>query len=190
MLAIIGKVVKQLREEQELTLEELSARSNVSVEKLTEIESNRSIPSLGVLIRISRALGSRLGTLLDGQENTGAVINRRREVNEFPSFSGPDAEDSAHLRFFSLAKDKSDRHMEPLVIAVKPNSADHPELRSEHEGEEFLFVLDGEIVFYYGNDKHTLSVGDSVYFDSIVPHYLGNERDTRALVLATIYTPY
>ena len=67
MLAIIGQVIRQLREENGISLEELSARAGISVDKLDKIEKNETNPSLGVLIRISRALGAKLGALLAGK---------------------------------------------------------------------------------------------------------------------------
>ena len=63
MLAIIGRIIRQLREENGISLEELSARAGISTEKLDKIEKNETNASLGVLIRISRALGAKVGAL-------------------------------------------------------------------------------------------------------------------------------
>ncbi len=71
------------------------------------------------------------------------------------------------LDFFSLAAGKAARHMEPFIITVHPG--EDREL-SEHEGEEFMYVLDGTIEVEYGKDLYTLTQGDSIYLDSIVPH--------------------
>lgn len=191
MLSIIGKLIKQLRTDSDITVHELAERSGISDEKLTEIESGAVTPSLGVLMKISRSLGSRLGTLLDGQENFGAVVTRARKGVESDSFTGTDDAQKEHMNFFSLAQGKNDRHMEPLVIEVHTTSRDL-ETRSEHEGEEFLFVLEGSIKVHYGEEIHLLERGDSIYYDSIVPHVIENvsENNYQAKVLAVVYTPY
>lgn len=189
MLSILGQMIKQLREENSLTIQELSARTGVSVEKLGEIENNLATPSLGVLIKISRVLGSRLGTLLDGHEHYGAVVTKAKQEVPADTFSGADHSQHEHLNFYSLAQGKNDRHMEPLLINVNPSNT-KVELKSEHEGEEFIHVLEGDIELHYGHDRHLLSKGDSIYYDSIVPHCLVNTSGSNAKVLAIIYTPY
>lgn len=190
MLAIIGKLIKQLRQENSITIEELSARSHISVDKINEIESGTSTPSLGVLIKISRSLGSRLGTLLDGQESFGAVVTRSRKGVESHSYSGADFDPNGHMNFFSLAQGKSDRHMEPLIIEVHNAENSTIEAKSEHEGEEFIYVLEGSIKIHYGEEMHLLERGDSIYYDSIVPHSMINASSTTSKILAVVYTPY
>ena len=74
------------------------------------------------------------------------------------------------------------------MIAVKPGDASTHAL-SSHEGEEFVYVLDGAIEIEYGKDLHVLQPGDSIYYDSIVPHQLRAHGDTPARILAVVYTP-
>lgn len=191
MLSIIGKLIKQLRTENDITLHELAERSNISDEKLVEIESGALTPSLGVLIKISRSLGFRLGTLLDGQENFGAVVTRSRKGVESHSYPGANNEQQEHLSFFSLAQGKNDRHMEPLIVEVTA-TAKNQEMRSEHEGEEFIYVLEGSVKIFYGEETHLLERGDTIYYDSIVPHLITKavQDDQPAKILAVVYTPY
>lgn len=189
MLSIVGKVIHQLREEQNITVEDLAAKTGITPEKLIEVESIRAYPSLSMLIKVSRALGSRLGTLLDGQENAGATITRREDITKCLTLSDADAENQHHLKRFTLARDKNDRHMEPLVIEVA--STNEQEItKAGHEGEEFFFVIEGSVTLYYGSEVHDLAVGDSIYYDSIVPHFLANEHDQVARIVSISYTPY
>lgn len=195
MLAIIGQIIRQLREENGISLEELSSRAGVSVEKLEKIENNQTNPSLGILIKISRALGSRLATLLDGRgEDHTAIVTKRENIRSNPTFAGNEAEKNKHLRFYALAKDKADRHMEPLVVEIAPSPgggiSSLSAMQSEHSGEEFIYVLDGEVTLYYDAETYRLTAGDSIYYNSVVPHFLTNETDAPARVLATLYTPY
>ena len=92
------------------------------------------------------------------------------------------------LDFFWLAEGKTSRHMEPFMIDVNPATPGSHAL-STHEGEEFVYVLDGEIEIEYGKDLHVLAAGDSIYYDSIVPHQLRAHGDAPARILAVVYAP-
>lgn len=191
MSSLIGKIIGQLRDEQSLTVEELSQRSSISVEKITKIETGEITPSIGVMIKISRALGMRLGTLLDGHESSGAVITRAKDTVFAPSdvISGGESETHHNMSFFSLAQGKKDRAMEPMIVEVDAEGR-RTEIQSEHEGEEFLYVIEGVIEVKYGSQTHTLGKGDSIYYDSIVAHSIVSGSPSSAKVLAVIYTPF
>ncbi len=78
--------------------------------------------------------------------------------------------------------------MEPFLIDVKPSSGDSPTL-SGHEGEEFIYVLSGGIQINYGKTTYDLKEGESIYYDSIVPHDVHAKGETAAKILAVVYTP-
>lgn len=78
--------------------------------------------------------------------------------------------------------------MEPFLIDVELHSDDF-EL-SSHEGEEFIYVLKGEIEVIYGQEKYRLGEGDSIYYDSVVPHHLHAAGENDARILAVVYTPF
>ena len=92
------------------------------------------------------------------------------------------------LGFFSLASGKVARHMEPFLIDVQPATAGDHKL-SSHEGEEFLFVLEGAIEVEYGKETRVLAAGDSIYYDSIVPHQVRAADGASAKILAVVYAP-
>ena len=99
------------------------------------------------------------------------------------------ASDAGTLDFFSLAMNKTARHMEPFIINVKPACAASP-LLSSHEGEEFIYVLSGSIEIEYGKELHVLEPGDSIYYDSIVPHQVRARAGEAARILAVVYAPF
>ena len=81
--------------------------------------------------------------------------------------------------------------MEPFLISVKPKDAEGEKL-SAHEGEEFIYVMKGKIEVCYGKTSYTLTEGDSIYYDSVVPHYvhaLEAGKKEAAQILAVVYTP-
>lgn len=187
-MRFIGKIIKQLREEQSLSIEDLAERSGIEAAKLTEIENGGVIPSIGVMIKISRALGERLGTILDGGENLGAVVTRAADNKpSADALSGGDLGRNEHMNFYSLAQGKHDRSMEPMIVRLSEKKED---AMSEHEGEEFIYVLSGVVEVKYGQQCHTLTKGDTIYYDSLVPHQVYSGSQEEAEILAVIYTPY
>ncbi len=186
----IGAKVKTIRENRKLSIEDVSERSNLSVESITSIENGELIPGLTPLIKIARVLGVRLGTFMDDQENLGPVLVKKANEKDqnITRFSERDNAKSSDLDFYTLAQNKADRHMDPFVIDVYPDSEKEVKL-STHEGEEFIYVLEGEIEVNYGKDKYVLNVGDSIYYDSIVAHHLHCHGSEKAKILAVVYTP-
>lgn len=186
----LGEKIKQIRENHEMTVEELAVQSQCSSETIENIENGELIPSLTPLIKIARALGVRLGTFLDDAPQTGPVIVRSGESEQVIHFSGKeDHPDVSALDFYPLASGKTDRHMEPFIIDVHPPGGDEYKL-SSHEGEEFIYVMDGEIEILYGQDRYIVSKDDSIYYDSIVPHDLHAHGGKDARILAIVYTPF
>lgn len=93
---IVGEKIKSLRETKEISVAELAVRSGLAEEQIERIENNVDLPSLAPLIKIARALGVRLGTFLDDQEEQGAVICRKQESEDTISFSN-NAMDRVHI---------------------------------------------------------------------------------------------
>lgn len=186
---IVGEKIKSLRETREISISELAERSGLAEEQITRIENNIDIPSLAPLIKIARALGVRLGTFLDDQDETGAVICRKQEEADTTiSFSNNALDARTHMRYHSLSKSKADRHMEPFIIDIEATDKNEYEL-SSHEGEEFVYVMEGAIEVCHGKNKYVIKAGDTIYYDSIVPHHLHGYQGEAAKILAVVYTP-
>ena len=184
----IGGKLTAVRGSRNLSSEQLADRAGLKAEMVTEIESGALIPSLGPLIRIARALGVRLGTFLDDQENVGPVVVRAGEKHKVMHVSDKNHPGHSDLDFFSLAANKTGRHMEPFLIDIHPSSAQEVK-PSTHEGEEFIYVLAGEVEISYGTEVYRVSAGDSIYYDSIVAHNVHCAGDRPAQILAVVYAP-
>jgi transcriptional regulator with XRE-family HTH domain len=194
-----GERIVELCKTYSISTETLAERSGLSLELIRRITENGHIPDLAPLLKISRALGVRLGTLLDDSEKLGPVITRAAAANETPRFitglpdeskpepaSDKPAETRRGLTFRALAADKNGRHMEPFIVDI---AVDAVQDKSTHEGEEFIYVLSGILSLEYGMDIHTLYAGDSVFYDSIVPHRLLSANKEPLKILAVIYAP-
>jgi mannose-6-phosphate isomerase-like protein (cupin superfamily) len=158
------------------------------VQAINALLQEEKIPSLAILIKIARVLGVRPGTFLDDNEHTGPVYTKKIESNQAVSFSSQLTETNSHLDFFALAGNKAGRHMEPFVISIKASTDSEPSL-SSHEGEEFLYVLEGEIKVVYGKETYYLAKGESLYYDSVVDHMV-SAVNSDAKIIAVVYTPF
>ena len=79
--------------------------------------------------------------------------------------------------------------MEPFVIDVQP-SEDKDFKLSAHEGEEFIYVMSGEVEIAYGKETYSLQEGDSIFYDSIVKHHVHGAPGKSAKILAVVYIPF
>ena len=178
--------VKSIRERQNMSIDELAEKSGVKKEILEDIENGETIPSLTPLTKMARALGVRLGTFLDDETQAGPIVVRNGEPENVIYFSGREDEThSSNLEFHPLGAGKIDRSMDPFIIDITPD--ENPDL-SSHEGEEFIYVLEGEVQLIYGKDTINVSAGDSLYYDSVVDHHL-HAINGKAKILAVLYTP-
>jgi transcriptional regulator with XRE-family HTH domain/quercetin dioxygenase-like cupin family protein len=189
-----GDRIAELRKTYSISRETLAERSGLDLELIRSIEEDGHIPDLAPLVKISRALGVRIGALMDDHEELGPVITRAGEAEKIPRFvtglpmtpvSQP-SHSRQGLSFHALAADKGGRHMEPFIVDIE---GDAEQEKSSHEGEEFIHILSGKLSLEYGKSSFVLESGDSVYYDSIVPHRVLSADKGPVRILAVIYTP-
>lgn len=186
----IGEKITTLRESLRLSQEELAERCDCELSVIESLENGAVVPSLAPLIKITRALGVRLGTLMDDDDSLGPVFMKADEINEATRMHSLETvSDAGDLRFFSLAEGRASRHMDPFIITINPSGEMDHEL-SQHEGEEFLYGLEGCIEIEYGKQVFVLHPGESIYYDSIVPHQVRAHDGQSAKFLAVVYTPF
>jgi len=181
-LDAIGERVRKLREARQISLETLSQLTGFEVALLAGIEAGEVQPQLGTVIRLSKALDSAFGRLVSGVGDRAYSITRCAEQKT--ASRSTTQKGKQHLYTYkSLAPEVQGRHMEALIVCLGEN----PERESSvHDGEEFIYVIDGEVLFQIADESFTLSPGDSVYYLSTVPHMLA-AREKCATILAVIY---
>lgn len=181
----IGSKIRSLREMKNIPLEEMAQKSGLNAQYLNVIEENVQVPTIGELIKIVRVLGVRVGTVLDDFSNDGPVVSRARELQDNPVLRGKENSGN-QMSYYSLSSQKQDRHMETYIVNL--HMSEEKQL-SSHEGEEFMYVLEGEVEVRYGKEVYVLSEGDTIYYDSIVPHLVLPRKAEGAKLLAVIYIP-
>ena len=152
---------------------------------LAEIEDDAASPPLGTLIKLGKALGMKLGTLIAGGEDRPYTVVRAAERPSMSRFASQKG--SAYgYSYEALAPKKKNRSMEPFLVTL--NKADDKVEPSSHDGEEFIFVLDGSMEALVGPAREVLGPGDSIYYDSSEPHLLRPVGEEPARILAVIFS--
>ncbi|MBQ7774001.1 MAG: cupin domain-containing protein [Bacteroidales bacterium] len=182
----IGSKIRSIRELKNISLEDMAEMSKLNAQYLNAIEEDSQVPSIGELIKIVRVLGVRVGTILDDFTNEGPVVSRAKEREATPVMRGMKGGNPT-MSYFSLSSRKQDRHMETYAVNLPQVTGDVK--LSSHEGEEFVYVLEGEVEILYGKEKYNLGKGDSIYYDSIIPHHVGATSPEGAKTLAVVYIP-
>ncbi len=178
----IGVRVKKLREEKNLSLDELSKLTGFDVDFLESIESNKVQPQLGTAIKLSKALDSAFSRLVSGVGDKLYSVTRKNEEKPVSRSTSQKGKKQIY-KYKSLAAEVKGRHMEALIVQLEENPGEE---MSVHEGEEFIYILDGVAVLKIGEDVFDLNPGDSVYYLSTTPHLIASKRG-KTTILAVIY---
>ena len=183
-LVNVGERVRDVRERRGLSLQDIARRTGIREETLAAIEGGRMAPPLGTIIKLAKALEMKMGYFISGEENRPYTIVRRQDrrlVSRHDSNKG----EQYGYEFESLAPHKRDRHMEPFLVTLDP--AETEEERSTHDGQEFIFVLQGRMEVRLGEEVHVLDPGDAIYYDSTVPHLVKCHGEESTKILAVLY---
>ncbi len=183
----LGKRIKAFREERKIDIETLSEHTGLSQEFLTALEEENVYPSIGPLQKIAMALGVRLGTFMDDEITRDPIISSLQNASPDLAMHKSRTSNTSFM-YHALGKGKSDRNMEPFHIKIMPDTNEERKT-SSHQGEEFMLVLKGELLVVYGRETHILKEGETIYYNSIVPHFVGAHGDAPAEILAVIYHP-
>ena len=179
----IGKKIRDLRKKAGLVLQDLSDRTGLSKPLLSQVEKEVISPPVATLLKISKALNVNIGFFFqDGAPEERVVLVRRDESKVIDSrYFG--REESGYY-YEALAYKKSRKYMEPFLIEFKRKRAEKLSSFS-HEGEEFIYLLEGRLEFRTEDRHYLLYPGDSLYFESSIPHAyraLGR-RNSKALTV-------
>ncbi len=181
----MGLRVKKARESQGLSIFDFYLKTNIDVDTLSQIEEGKVFPPLGTVIKLARALDLKMGYFISGEEDKAWTIVRRDSRNVTSRYNSS-REKHYGYGYESLAPHKTDREMEPFLVTLEPSETE--EERSTHEGQEFIFVLHGEMEVRLREETHILKAGDSIYYDSTVPHLVKCHSKEATKILAVLYT--
>lgn len=176
-----GKRLKGAREKQGLTLEELAARTDISLTQLVELEQGKGVLPLGRLIALSKALSLRIADVFSSGTEPFTIV-RADDRQKFARF-GEAKQTSFGYEYEALALGKQNRRMEPFIVTLKPASGQG---HSCHDGQEFIFVLSGEVELSVEGSASVLRAGDAAYYDSTSRHLVRAHGQGPAKLLAVL----
>ena len=174
----LAQRIKAQRREQNLTLEQVASRTGLTRSVLSKVENFRVTPSLPALGKIAMALGTSVSDLTAGLDKRPQLVIVRKDEGIKVERDKPESQ----IIYESLAHDRYNKSMEPILLGIPPGTARKSALK--HEGEEFMYVVSGSVDLEYGDEIHKLKVGDSAYFDGQVEHRLVNSNAKLAKVLS------
>ena len=161
----IGKKIKELRTLCDLTQEELANRTELTKGYISQLENDLTEPSISTLDDILKALGTNLGEFFSG-ENVNQIVFKKNDYFQ-------KEENGYNITW--LVPNAQKNEMEPILITLKSNS--ETQIDYPHEGQEFGYVLEGELLLIIDNKKYKVKEGETFYYDSIKNHYLRNVKD-------------
>ena len=180
---LLGDRVRNAREMRGLTLQDLSSRTGIDMDALKRVESNEMIPPLGELIKLGKALETKMGYFISpGVDKPMTIVraDQRRPISRH----GERRSERYGYSYESLAPEKANRSMEPFIVTLLPSDVEEP---STHDGQEFLFVLEGQMMARVGGQTEFLGPGDAIYYDSSQPHLVRCVGSSETKILAVLY---
>lgn len=172
MAQSIGERIKELRIEQGLTLADLSERTNLSISYLSQVERDKTTPSLATLMSIARALNVGVRTFFETEAEVAYVVRAEGEPDHLPQATAAER--------LPLTPEGSNR-LEVERVTLEPHVP--PRQMALFAGEEFAFVLAGTLTVTVGGEHFTLATGDSIHYDALQPHTWSNPGDEPCVVI-------
>ena len=178
----IGGKIRKIRKDTKTTLDTLAMRTGLTKGYLSKIERGLQRPPIATLSKIASALNVDITIFFErrDREVKCSLVRKdeRRSIAQKGNIFG--------YHYETIAHKKHNKVMSPFIITLIPHADDQTIFR--HEGQELMYILQGSMEFWYGDERHILNEGDCVYFDSQVPHRGQCFGDAESKVLVVIYS--
>ncbi len=167
----IGKKIKELRTLYNLTQEELADRTDLTKGYISQLENDLTEPSISTLVDIVNALGTNLSDFFSEQSSDQIVFSSNDYIEK----------DYDGYKVTWLVNNAQKNEMEPILVSIYPHS--ETDIDYPHEGQEFGYVLEGEIILCIDSKKIKVKKGETFYFNSSKNHNIKNVKDKIAKVI-------
>lgn len=179
----IGKRLRQLRKEKDITLEELSKKSGVALATLSRMENDKMTGTIQSHTSICKALGISIAELYQKLEDETKVIEPVSKSDRTEHFVH-----AKKAKYELLVMKAMEKKLMPLMIKISAGGETQEE-KNKPGVEKFVYILSGSINAKVGNKKYPLKKGDSLYFDASLPHTLKNTSNTEAEAICIVSPP-
>ncbi len=173
----IGKRLLKLRRDKKLTLKQLANETGLAPAFISKVEKGEVTPPVAVILQLSRAL----------DVDSGILLTQEKRKAEKQSDADYDKRTSTYT-YETLTPAARHKHLKAFRIFIDPKS-EHKSVSYQHLGEEFQYVLKGKVEVMVGENKNVLGPGESIHFNSAIPHKLKNISAKRAELVVVLYTP-
>lgn len=176
----IGERIKKKRNEKGFSLRELAGKVDLSASFLSQIEQGKASPSIENLKKIANYLEVKVSYLIEEEDETLGSFHIKKEERKY--VESIDSKTSIAL----LTSSKIEKNMEPIMYEIKPGGESGRGFFN-HNGEEFIYIIEGSLDIYIENQLTTLNEGDSFYFKSSLNHRFKNngKKLTKAIWIVT-----
>lgn len=181
----IGQKAKSLRIKKKMSVEDVAKAAGISVADITGIEDHTMSPPLGQIISLAKVFQVTVGEFFGDSADSPFCIVRSDAGKAVPRF-GDAGGKSGGYSYESLGYQKQNRQMEPFLVTLTP-VAGRQVAPNQHDGEEIIFVLEGQVEVQLAEHTEILNPGDSIYYDSNLPHVVSCHGETPAKIFAVIY---
>ncbi len=181
----IGERVKGLRLKNGISIEELAQKSGLSESIISGIEAQTLSPPLGNIVILANVFQVTVGEIFGDSADSPFCIVRKDDQKTVSRFGSANGKSSSYS-YKSLGHQKANRQMEPFLVTLNP--ATNPSYEpNQHVGEEIIYVLEGQVEVRLADHTDILNPGDSIYYDSNLPHVVSCHGGSAATILAVIY---
>jgi transcriptional regulator with XRE-family HTH domain len=172
----IGKRIKRFRTKQKITYDQLANDTGFAIDYLKAVESGKKTPPVGALLQIARALKIDSGSLL--REDASKLKKRIKAYTKRTD----------NYAYETLTPGAENKHLKAFRITVNAMQ-EHKGVGYQHEGEEFVYILTGKMEITVGEHVNLLKAGESLHFNSGIPHHMKNAGVDSAELLVVLYGP-
>lgn len=183
----LGEKIKNLRLSKRHTLRQVAGKTGLSIALLSQIENNAVSPPVATLLRIARALDVSISHFFRDEESKEKAVVVRKDERKKIFRRLPAQHGLSGYTYQALAFTRNAKHMEPFLVEFEPRERNRLAFLT-HPGEEFHFVFRGRLAFYFKNEEIILEAGDSLYFDSNVPHAFRALGGRKAQAITVVYS--
>jgi transcriptional regulator with XRE-family HTH domain len=180
----IGSKVRELRQKKHYTLQDVAAKTGLSKPFLSQIENHHVVPPVATLLKLARAFDVGLAHFFQDEVGVDRIAITRREERVRVERRPHHRKGEVNYIYEALDTKKTNKHMEPFLVEF-PVQDTSEMIFMNHEGEEFLHLLEGTLEFRSIDRVEVLGPGDSIYFESELSHSFRclGEKPARALVV-------
>jgi len=189
---LIVKKIKEMRLSRNMSLEKLAELAGLTKGYLSRIENSTNSPPVSTLAKISKALNLDITEFFSNNLSLPQPVdisitkkNERLKVGGNERLRAGQGETPYGYIYEALAYRMAGKNMEPFTITLSDQSSN---VEFQHEGEEFLYILEGTVEFFYKGKTYILEKGDSIYFNSGIPHSGRSIGNKKAKFLCIIYS--